>query len=590
MRKKWLALILSTSILASSALVVPQKNIANAITTSTAQVVFYLEKQEAYRNGDLVMLDSPATAVSGKTYLPAKFLGDTFGMAVTYDAATRTVKMVTEDHVIILDTNNDIVTVDGVKQPNNNIARMINGRIMVQLTWLCDYMGATYTYVNETKKVTVTYVPKAVDNYDKDLGSIPVAKFSVDKASYDIGETITYTNLSYDPDSESVSLTWTNKKDAFFEAGTYEVSLVAIDKSGNKSKPYTKQIVINDHVLFSEFEYGVYAGKAGSYIKATDNLFNSQILQITQPIKSVSFDTTRKLLVSDSPENIRSSGVLYQDNINGKARLYANHVNKTGKNMDFAILATNNGSEPVTLKTTNVGEVYPSKYAMLLGSESNIDFLMYNPIKEEFTIKPGETIIYRQFPKFYPEYGINTMYDIESSGNLLITFATDERASEQMVNLNKLAFDGHVRGTFEASDIYWNLDLTKVGKDKLQRLVIGDGKADPFINGYDVQRDVATSVTGNYGAVYHITVDNPGNMAVLLMARGGSFKGAFKVNGQFVRVPTSGVLTPFDGLVSLGKTTSKDKKLTIEFSPPAGSSFPINLIFYPLDSRVEQIK
>jgi len=590
MRKKWVALVLSTSILAGSAFVVPEQNVANAIATSTAQVVLYLDKKEAFRNGQQVTLDSPATAISGKTYLPAKFLGDTFGMDVTYNAASRSVKMVTEDHVIVLDTNKNIITLDGVKQPNNNIARMINGRIMVQLTWLSDVMGATYTYNNEQKKVTVTYVPKAKDNYDKELGSTPVAKFSVDKEKYDIGETINYTNLSYDPDSESVSLSWTGKKDAFFEAGTYEVSLVATDKSGNKSKPYTRKIVVTDSVMFDEFEYGVYTGKAGSYIKATDSEFNSQILKFPQISKKSTYDTSRKLLVSDSPENIRTSGILYQDNINGKARLYANHVNKSGKNMQFAILATNNGSEPVTLKTTNVGEVFPSKYAMLLGSEAPIDFLMNNKITEEFVVKPGETIVYRQFPTFFPEYGINTMYDVEATGPLQMTFAADTTASSKMLSLKKLAFDGHVRGTFEASDIQLDLDLSKVGAKKLQRLVIGDGNADPFISGYDVQRDVPTTLSGNYGAVYRITINNPGNMTVLLNARGGSFKGAFKVNGQFVRVPSSGVLTPFDGFVSLGQTSTKDKKLTIEFSPPAGSSFPINLIFYPLDSRIDQIK
>lgn len=590
MRKTVVALILSTSLLASSAVVVPKQNIADAITTSTAQVILYLEQQDAYRNGDKVTLDSPATAINGKTYLPAKFLGDTFGMNVTYDSVTRSVTLVTADHVIIMDTNNDVITVNGVKQPNNNIARIINGRIMVQLTWLCDYMGATYSYQADQKKVTVTYVPKGDGNYDDVLGSTPVAKFAVNKTSYAIGETIKYTNLSYDPDSEGVSLSWTGKQDAFFAAGTYDVSLVVTDRSGNKSKPYTQKIVVTNEVKFNEFEYGIYHSAPGTVIKGTDNAFNNGVLQITQPYKDASLDRSRRLLISDSPENIKQSGILYQDVINGKGRLYANHVNKTGKAMQFAILATNNGTEPVTLKTTNVGEVYPSKYAMLLGSESGVDFLMNNPINEQFTIQPGETIVYRQFAKFNPEFGINTMHDIETSGEVTITFAADEQASVNMLSLNKLDYDGHVRGTFDGADINWKLDLTKVGQDKMQRLVIGDGTADPFLTGFDVQRNMEVKATGNYGAVYTITVDNPGNKAILLMARGGAFKGAFKVNGEFVRVPNNGVFTPQDGYVTLGQTSSKDSKLTIQFTPPAGSSFPINLIFYPLDSRISTIK
>lgn len=590
MRKTIVALILSSSLVAGSTFVVPQQNVANAITTSTAQVVLYLEKQEAYRNGETVILDSPATAIKGKTYLPAKFLGDTFGMQVTYDAATRSVKMVTEDHVVVMDTYNDKIIVDGVTSPNNNIARIVNGRIMVQLTWLCDFMGATYTYSNETKKITVTYVPKGETNYDDKLGSIPVAKFAVNKTSYAIGETIKYTNLSYDPDSEGVSLSWTGKKDAFFEAGTYDVTLVATDKAGNKSKPYTRQIVVRDEVYFTEFEYGVYTAAAGTLIKGTDSAFNSNVLQLPLANKQATLDTSRKLLISDSPENIRTAGILYQDKINGKARLYANHVNRTDKSLQFAILATNNGTEPVTLKTTNSGEVYPSKYAMLLGSESGVDFLMYDTKQDSFTIQPGDTIIYRSFEKFNPNYGINTMYDIESSGELTITFAADETTSVNMLNLSKLGYDGHVRGTFEGADINWNVDLSTVGNDKIQRLVIGDGATDPFISGFDVQRNMEVKATGNYGAVYTITVNNPGNHAILLNARGGSFKGVFKVNGQFVKTPNSGILTPQDGYVTLGQTSTKDSKVTIEFTPPAGSSFPINLIFYPLDTRLSLVK
>ncbi|HIW32662.1 MAG TPA: copper amine oxidase N-terminal domain-containing protein [Candidatus Paenibacillus intestinavium] len=435
-----------------------------------------------------------------------------------------------------------------------------------------------------------TSIPETQVNVECERSSAPVAKFAVDKETYHIGETITYTNLSYDPDSESVFLSWTGKQEAFFEAGTHEVSLVATDKNGNVSEAYTKEIKVTDRVMFTEFEYGVYFAKAGSFIKASDSIFNSQLLQIPESAYKTTYDTTRKLLVSDSPENIRTSGILYEDHINGKVRLYANHVNKSGGNIQLAILATNNGSAPVTLVTNNVGEALPSQNAMLLGSEAAIDFLLHDEITEEFVVQPGETIIYRQFPTLFPEYGINAIVDVEATGQLQMTFAADTEASTNMLSLSKLAYEGHVRGTFEASAIHRELNMSKMGTKKLQRLVIGDGIADSFVNGYDVQRNVATKLSGNYGVVYDITIHNPHNMAVLLMARGGTFKGAFKVNGQFVRVPISGVLAPMDGFVSLGQTSKKDKKLTIEFIPPAGSSFPLQLVFYPLDNRIDQMK
>lgn len=586
MKQTILAFATCISCVAALTLAPIAQGTAEAAATKTSQVIFYLDQQDAYRNGELVKLDSPATAIQGKSYLPAKFLGDSFGMKVSYSSETRNVTLISDDYHIEFDIANNSITVNGKKMPNNNIARMINDRIMVQLTWLCDYMGATYTYTPAQRKVMVTYVPKAEENYDDVLGSTPVAKFSVDKSSYAIGETITYTDLSYDPDSEGVSLSWTGKQDAFFTAGEHEVSLVAIDRNGNRSEPYSKTITVTNKVIFDEFEYGVYTSKPGSYIKATDSKFNASMLSIPEASKTVQYSSDRKLLVSDSPENITTQGILYEDSINGKARLYANHVNVSGQSMEFAILATNNTTKAITLKTTNQGEVYPSKYAMLLGSESVIDFLMYNENRESFTIAPGETIVYRQFPTFNNGYGINTMYDVESSGELLVSFVAASKIDRSALALPKLAYAGHVRGSFDQSDITWNIDAGKVGKNRLQRIVIGDGKSDPFLQGYDPQRGTQAALTGNYGAVYHMTINNPGDMAIMVMARGGQFKGAFKVNGQFVRVPSSGVLTPYDGLVTLAKTKATDKQVTIEFSPPAGSSFPLNLILYPLDSRV----
>lgn len=592
MKKAILAQAALMSCVAAIILIILAPGAAHAAATKTTQLILYLDEQDAYRNGELVKLDSPATVIQGRSYVPAKFLADSFGLKVTYSNETKQVTLISERDHIIFDTAHDTIIVNGESRPNQHIARIINGRIMVQLSWLCDYMGANYTYSAEQRKVLVTYVPQAIENVDERLGSPPIAKFAVDKSSYAIGETITYTNLSYDPDSESVSLSWTGKQDAFFTAGEHEVTLVAMDRNGHRSEPYTRTITVTDRVLFDEFEYSVYTSKPGSYVKATDSLFNAAALTIPEAKKTVHYSSDRKLLVSDSPENIKQPGILYEDSINGKARLYANHVNASGQAMEFAILATNNTTKAISLNTTNQGEVYPSKYAMLLGSESVIDFLMYNESQESFTIAPGETIVYRQFPTFQDGYGINTMYDVVSTGELLISFVAASNIDRSSLSLPKLAYERHVRGSFHQSDITWTIEPSKTSKakkPKIQRVVIGDGQSDPFLQGYDPQRGEATVLNGNYGVVYHMTIKEPGDMAIMVMARGGRFKGAFKVNGQFVRVPASGALTPFDGLVTIAKTKAGDEQVTIEFSPPAGSSFPLNLILYPLDSRVNKL-
>jgi hypothetical protein len=81
--------------------------------------------------------------------------------------------------------------------------------------------------------------------------------------------------------------------------------------------------------------------------------------------------------------------------------------------------------------------------------------------------------------------------------------------------------------------------------------------------------------------MYKATIERPPAMTVMMRARGGSFKGHFQINDRIVLAPDSGSIRPQNGLFILARTTGNEPQLTIEFSPPAGSSLPIDLIFLP---------
>lgn len=583
--KKTAAILLSAMLLAAP---VSQVAAQDSPAVGTTYVVFYLDNNEAFLNGVQVTLDAPAQIRDGRTYVPAKFLGDAFGMKVEWQESTHTVLMETPGHEILLDSVNKKAWVNGYEYPFDDVAMIKNGRLLIKLTWLSEYMGATYTYNHELRRVDVIYVKKPAGNYNPDINnSAPVAKFSFGKVTYRIGEPIKYVNLSYDPDAEGLKFEWTGNEEVFFKAGTYPVTLVATDKNGQKSAKFTRELVVTNEVYLTKDQYPVYTKPAGGYIPSNWGELNKTYLNLPDVPKTVTEDKSRTLLLSDSPESFEELGILYQDNVNGKGRLYADHLNNTDKTVSFAILATNKSDKPVTVTTTNKGEVFPSIYAHLIGSEAMVDYLLDDSEDETLTIPPGETFIYKQFPDFYPGSGVNLMYDVETDGEVQFTFAAAESASKAMLDMPKLPFTGHIRGTFQIDGFDWGLDLTETGLKKPMKLVIGDGKKDPFQIGFDPQRGTEATLFGNYGTVYKIHSDKPRKMAIMIIAKGGPFKGPFKINGEMVKVPASGVLTAFDGLIILAKTTGKEESLDIEFSPPAGSAFPINLIFYPLDDRAQ---
>ncbi|WP_028548983.1 stalk domain-containing protein [Paenibacillus sp. UNC451MF] len=560
---------------------------AQSVASTSTYVLLYVDKAEAFLNGKQVTLDSPATIIKDKMFVPAKFLGDAMGLKVEWNDKTRQIEMATPGFNIVLDSDRKAVWINGVLEPFDSVAAISpEGRLLIKLTWLADYMGARYTYNDELRRVEIIHTKTPTGIYIPNSGnSKPVAKFSFAKDTYKIGEPVKYVDLSYDPDAEGIAkFEWTGNNEAFFNPGTYPVTLTVWDAHGNKSEPYTRNIVISNETYLSAIEYPIYTKPPGSFIKADWSMLWGNFWNLPQLAKQVTTDSSRKLLVSDSPEEFTEKGILYQDKVNGKGRLYADHVNGTKEKVTMAILAKNTTNKPVTIKTTNKGEVWPSVYANLIGNEASVDFLMNDPRNDEMVIPANQTLIYSQMPEFYPGQGVNLFYDVETDGEIQFSFvATDQISQNTLTQLPLLPFTGHVRGTFPVSEVKWNIDASSFTTPS--RIIIGDGETDPFQPGYDPMRKQNVTNDGNYGVVYKIHSDKPRKMAIMILAYGGVFKGPFKINGEMHLVPQSGVLTAFDGMQILAKTTGNEKSLDIEFTPPAGSAFPIDLIFYPLDDK-----
>lgn len=571
------------TIIMLSLLVVP---VANAISSTTMYIMLYVDKKDAFINDKQVTLDVAPTIIEGRTFVPAKFLADTLGITMAWNEQTRKIDMQTKDFKIVLDADNNAVFINGVYVPFDTVARIVGGKLLIKLTWLSDYMGAKYVYNEELQRVEVIYVKQAASISTEADVSKPVAKFTTNKKSYQLGEPVKYIDLSYDPDAEGiVKSEWTGNHEVFFTAGRHRVSLRVTDSKGNISNEYIRYVEVEDTTYLSELEYNMYYKPVSSFIKADWPMLYAHFMDLPMLAKEVTEDHSRTLLVSDSPETFMQKGILYEDKVNGKGRLYADHVNGMEERVQFVILATNKTNKDVTITTTNKGEVYPSIYANIIGHEASVDFLLNDAIEQKQTIPAGQSRVYVQMPYFLPGQGVNVFYDVETTDEVTFSFMAMDLIDTPVSTFGykPLAFDGHVRGTFPVSEINWNIDATNF--EKPHRVVIGDDITDPFVTGYDNFRKENVKNGGNYGIVYKIHADKPRKMAILILPRGGNFKGPIKINGEFEMIPSSGILTAFDGLQILARTTGKEEALDIEFTPPAGSAFPIDLIFYPLEDK-----
>lgn len=570
---------LAISLFAGSALA----GAAGSGTSAATRIWLYVDKQQSFVNGAPVELIAPATVIKGKMYVPVKFLGDTFGFPVQFDAETNSITMQAGETDVYIDMTTKTTLVNGWPQPFEPTFSIINDKLMAQLTWMMDQIGATYEYDGSLNRVEVLYAPFQAE-LPSSVDSKPIAKFTFGKPSYKMGEKVKYIDLSYDAEGDGIKFVyWKNAQEAFFEPGKHEVSLQVEDSEGNKSEWVTRTITIENETLMSPVEFQMNHARLQSFVKLDRSQVNQSFARAEKIPLNVQQEPDRTLVVSNSPENIKEFGVLYRDQVNGKARLYASHINEMDNDVQFAIIATNKSAQPVTITTTRQGEVYPSTFINLIGYQASVDFLVGDANKPNLTLNPGESKAYAFVPKLLKGQGINLIYDIETTGNLTFTFAAmiPNDPVEAVESYPELAYDRHVRGTFPVANIRKETDATFATTPK--RFTIGDTADDAYVAGYDVFRKENVVNYGNYGVLYNLRVKNPGKAAVVLLARGGIFKGALKINGEMVLAPASGVITPLDGVFMLYRTTGAEPYLDIEITPPAGSYFPVDIVLYPLD-------
>ncbi|MEI7025942.1 stalk domain-containing protein [Paenibacillus sp. y28] len=553
-----------------------------------SHLLLYPGNTAAYMNGEKTEAGAAPLERNGSYYLPASELTVWFGVPVKWNAEKRTVQVTTPKAFLEYSLADRTVLENGEIREWGNTALLEEDRLYLELSALQPYISFQANADEDLNRIELRYIKPEADRTlftnDTAPNVKPVAKFTVDKEAYRIGEPIHYSNLSYDPKGTALKdIQWIGNAQTIFTPGLYKVSLTVKDSFGNVSNTYSRNILVKDEPYLDEFEHHVYHKPVGTYVREEEEVLRKYLRGIPQIPKMERKPTDRPLIVSDSPETFTEKGILYQELVNGKARLYATHVNGMSRKMKFAIMVRNHDpARSVTIKTTNQGEVYPSIYANLIGNEPTIEFLQGRRAEETLVLRPNETAYYKDMPDFYPDQGMNVLYDVETDGEVEFSFVAmdQEEGLDALDSLPKLAYKGNVRGTFVGSEVYWNINASSITKPS--SFAIGDGTSDIFVKGTDYISKEPSLNLGNYGVVYKIHIDAPPKMSVLVLPRGGVFKGPFLVNGKVVQTPPSGVMVDYQGYTIIARTNGTEPSLDLEFSPASGSAFPIDVIFYPL--------
>lgn len=123
--------------------------------------VTQINNKIATLNGSQVQLLSPPSITKGRTLVPFRILGESFGATVSWDAATKTASYVLGDTKIelVIGSSQAKITTGGiVKYVKLDVpANIVNGSTMVPIRFISENFGAKVTWTQATKTVTVDY-------------------------------------------------------------------------------------------------------------------------------------------------------------------------------------------------------------------------------------------------------------------------------------------------------------------------------------------------------------------------------------------------------------------------------------------------
>ncbi|MNM18365.1 hypothetical protein D3C81_286580 [compost metagenome] len=416
----------------------------------------------------------------------------------------------------------------------------------------------------------------------------PVAQFTTNKDEYKMGEPITITDLSSDPDGDALTESWNNRAQAFFNPGPVAIQLTVTDTHG-LSSTFEKVINITNETLYSRDDFNKLFIPLGD-LYAFDG---SQIPSWNK----VSYTTSSEpvtLIRSNSPETVYSDGIMYQETAMGSTRIMVHHKNSTSTNKKMYVIATNDNIYPANITTQYSGFGGPSEYPTATGKKSIDTYfqsMLTGSATSTVTLQPGEskavlTTINNVTVK--PGQVISLMSDVFSDYPVKYSVIMIDSDKDPLLTLPTLGYldrDGvHNRGTYPNANRIINV-TDAVGATP-SRLVIGDNNSDPNLPGTDPLSGTDASNSGNFGVVYKITLSHVApNTLITLNPRGGKYQGPLLINGNIIEAPNSGAVDAPNQTSVLYRTGNLEQTVEIVFTAASGSNLPVNLLFMPLPAQ-----
>jgi len=562
-----------------------------SLSSGAVQLRFTAGKTSYLANGIAKQAVGAPYVVKGTLMVPLKTLTQNFGVTLkSYPAEKRleltwNTKPTAKFSISTLSpyaTQTDVYYTDEYYHPRglkiiderweNNFTRFEYAGEYVITRWVQDENGVW----SDPYSVTIMVKPP---------NQPPVAMFATEKDTYMMGEYIRYTDLSSDDEDRIASVEWNNAEKAFFEPGAQIVTLKVTDANGASSE-FQKTITITDQTKYTREEFNLlYTDIGDKFTLDGQAVLNYPVIDyFINPSGQMTF------IRANSPETMREEGIYYEDEVSGNVRLLIHNLNGRDVSMKVYVIATNTNAEEASVRVGPVGIGGPNPHVSSVGRAAVGRFLesRLGSQTSKVTIPAGESrLLFTEYSDkaIKPGYSYSMYGDMVFDKNIkiqVVAVNAERNVFGMLPYLNILpSNDKHIRGTFHDANRFTFVN-EPIG-DKKSRMVLADNVIDSRLTGIDKTTGIEVINAGNYGTLYTMNLFNvQPHTAILVNPRGGYYAGAFTVNGKVVYATNSSILTNRNEVGVLHRTGDEVEKVTIVFTPAAGSALPINFLFMPL--------
>ena len=333
---------------------------------------------------------------------------------------------------------------------------------------------------------------------------------------------------------------------------------------------------------------------------------------------TVARDEGGTLLFSDSPEYVTEDGILYQDVVQGDARVLYYHLNQQDTDKKVAVVLESIADGFTAVRVTRGGYGLPNDDYLAVGKASQIMYYGQPATGHLYMAKNSKRLLDNTMNEMVltPGQLIAGVYDFYTDKPLrvsVIMYPADEDPFLFMQHAGVQPKDEmRLRGTFTQMDrVLTSEKAYDPRTDGIVYFPLADNIYDKYRTGKDSTDGSQTTNFGNYGINYRIRIPvapGSGKVHYYLCPLGGVYAGAVTVslhggrrdmlqtpfgrtffgdqtppepdNVQKAREAGVCILTKTAELADLG-TYDADDDVEFEFSPPGASNLPVNIIMMP---------